>query len=171
MGLNGSMFRCGVLGLLVFAAGAGVCQQEAPATEGTAAPSASGQSTPQVVPAQPGASTLPPVQQQPGTDVPFTITTRANLVNLVFTVTDKNGRFIRNLQRKDFGLLDDGFPPASVVAFTQQTNLPLRIGIMLDTSSSIRSRFKFEQDAAQDFFSAGVEAEGPAHSWKASTSR
>ena len=73
-------------------------------------------------------------------------------MNLVFTVTDKNGRFIKNLQRGNFGLLDDGRPPAAVVAFTQQTDLPLRIGIMLDTSSSIRSRFKFEQDAAQDFF-------------------
>ncbi len=94
-----------------------------------------------------------PPADQPGTDVPFQLSVRANLVNLVFTVTDKNGRFIKNLQRKDFGLLDDGRPPAAVIGFTQQTNLPLRIGVMLDTSSSIRSRFKFEQDAAQDFFS------------------
>jgi len=35
--------------------------------------------------------------------------------------------------------------------FTQQTNLPLRVGIMLDTSSSIRERFEFEQEAATDF--------------------
>ena len=163
--------RAGVIGL-VFSGGLAMCQTADPPTAaGAAAPETTvpaqapgpaqtsapaktvpAQTTPQVVPTQPGATTLPPVQQQPGTDVPFTITTRANLVNLVFTVTDKNGRFIKNLQRKDFGLLDDGFPPASVVAFTQQTNLPLRIGIMLDTSSSIRSRFKFEQDAAQDFF-------------------
>ena len=77
---------------------------------------------------------------------------RVNLVNLVFTVTDKKGRFITGLKRENFGLLDDGRPPASVISFTQQTNLPLRIGIMLDTSSSIRSRFKFEQEAALDFF-------------------
>jgi len=77
---------------------------------------------------------------------------RVNLVNLVFTVTDKKGRFITGLKRSDFGLLDDGRPPATVVSFTQQTNLPLRIGIMLDTSSSIRTRFKFEQDSALDFF-------------------
>ncbi len=90
--------------------------------------------------------------QAPGTDVPFQLNLRANLVNLVFTVTDRNGRFKKDLRREDFGLLDDGRPPAAVIAFTQQTNLPLRIGIMLDTSSSIRTRFKFEQDAAQDFF-------------------
>ena len=79
-------------------------------------------------------------------------TVRVNLVNLVFTVTDKKGHFKKDLKRQDFGLLDNGLPPAAVISFTQQTNLPLRIGIMLDTSSSIRTRFKFEQDAATDFF-------------------
>ena len=73
-------------------------------------------------------------------------------MNLVFTVTDKHGRFITGLRRENFGLLDDGRPPSSVLSFTQQTNLPLRLGIMLDTSSSIRTRFKFEQDSALDFF-------------------
>ena len=77
---------------------------------------------------------------------------RVNLVSLVFSVTDKKGRFITGLKRENFGLLDDGRPPSSVISFTQQTNLPLRIGIMLDTSSSIRTRFKFEQDSALDFF-------------------
>jgi VWFA-related protein len=109
--------------------------------------------------------TLPPAQQQnpqqtqpaqnptqPGQEPTFTFKTGVNLVDLVFTVTDKKGRFITGLKRSDFGLLDDGRPPASVVSFTQQTNLPLRIGIMLDTSSSIRTRFKFEQDSALDFF-------------------
>ncbi len=101
---------------------------------------------------------LPGGQDQQGAgNEPFQLTVRANLVNLVFTVTDKSGHFIRNLQKRDFGLLDDGRPPTAVIAFTQQTNLPLRIGIMLDTSSSIRSRFKFEQDAAQDFFGQVVK--------------
>jgi VWFA-related protein len=79
-------------------------------------------------------------------------TVRVNLVNLVFTVTDKDGHFKKDLKRENFGLLDNGRPPAQVIGFTQQTNLPLRIGIMLDTSSSIRTRFKFEQDSALDFF-------------------
>ena len=91
--------------------------------------------------------------QQPDQQPTFTLpTVRVNLVNLVFTVTDKKGRFITGLRRENFGLLDDGRPPSSVLSFTQQTNLPLRLGIMLDTSSSIRTRFKFEQDSALDFF-------------------
>jgi VWFA-related protein len=119
---------------------------------------------PKSVPATPAAAATPAGQKTPDTttpgsaeesnggNVPFTINVRANLVDLVFTVTDKHGRFITGLKRQDFGLLDDGRPPTSVVSFTQQTDLPLRLGVMLDTSSSIRSRFKFEQDAALDFF-------------------
>ena len=117
--------------------------------------------TQQPAPAAPQQQTTSPQQatpspdtpQQPGQGPTFTLpTVRVNLVNLVFTVTDKKGHFITGLKRENFGLLDNGYPPATVVAFTQQTNLPLRIGIMLDTSSSIRTRFKFEQDSALDFF-------------------
>ncbi len=72
-------------------------------------------------------------------------------VSLIFTVTDKKGRFVTGLQQQNFGLLDDGKRPDRVIRFSQQANLPLRIGIMLDTSNSIRSRFQFEQDAASEF--------------------
>ncbi len=78
--------------------------------------------------------------------------TRTTEVNLIFTVTDKHtNQSIKNLQQQNFGLLDDGKPPVRVISFTQQTNLPLRVGIMLDTSSSVRQRFHFEQEAATEF--------------------
>ncbi len=103
------------------------------------------------------APTIPPAQQ-PGTPPPAnqdqpteTIRVQVNEVNLIFTVTDKKGKFITGLKRENFGLLDDGRPPLAVLRFTQQTNLPLRVGIMLDTSSSIRQRFQFEQDSAIEF--------------------
>ena len=80
-----------------------------------------------------------------------TLKVQANEVDLVFTVTDKNGKFINGLNQSSFGLLDDGRPPESVLHFYSQTNLPLRVGIMLDTSSSIRQRFQFEQDSAITF--------------------
>ena len=72
-------------------------------------------------------------------------------MNLIFTVTDKHGRFIQNLQQRDFALLDNQKAPAQVFNFTQQTNLPLRVGIMIDASTSIRQRFEFEQSAAIQF--------------------
>src|SRR5665213_636178 len=97
---------------------------------------------------QPEQNSVPSVTQQNGA---YTITTVVNEVNLIFTVTDKHGHFIRNLKEDDFTLLDDGRPPAEVYSFTQQTNLPLRVGLLIDTSSSIRSRFQLEQNAAIEF--------------------
>jgi VWFA-related protein len=108
-------------------------------------------------PASQPSATLPPAQQPgapslPNQDQPTeTIKVQVNEVNLIFTVTDKKGKFITGLKRENFGLLDDGRPPTAVLRFTQQTNLPLRVGIMLDTSSSIRQRFQFEQDSAIEF--------------------
>jgi VWFA-related protein len=106
---------------------------------------------------QPAAQNTPAAASQqtpagPSQDEPITtIKVQVNEVNLVFTVTDKKGRFITGLKRENFGLLDDQRPPVAVLRFTQQTNLPLRVGIMLDTSSSIRQRFQFEQDSAIEF--------------------
>ena len=98
-------------------------------------------------PAQPG-------NQQGGaqTDVNTpTIHLGVNEVNLIFTVTDKHGRYIPNLKQSDFALLDDQRAPAQVTSFHQQINLPLRVGIVIDASTSIHSRFQFEQQAATDF--------------------
>ena len=103
--------------------------------------------------ASPSLQNRPPGQTSPNPDdAVTTIRVQANEVNLIFTVTDKKGRFITGLRRENFGLLDDGRPPIAVIGFRQQTNLPLRVGIMIDTSSSIRQRFQFEQDSAVEFF-------------------
>ena len=74
-----------------------------------------------------------------------------NEVNLIFTVTDKHGHYIPNLKQSDFALLDDQKAPARVNAFRQQINLPLRVGIVIDASTSIRTRFQFEQQSATEF--------------------
>ena len=81
----------------------------------------------------------------------FTIHENVNEVYLVFSVTDKHGQFISDLKQSDFALLDDHRAPERVYSFTQQTNLPLRVGILIDTSSSIRQRFEYEQQAAKAF--------------------
>ncbi|HEY0306863.1 MAG TPA: VWA domain-containing protein [Acidobacteriaceae bacterium] len=96
----------------------------------------------------------PPVAQLPasGDSSNVVIKVRTSEVNLIFTVTDKHtNKSIKNLQQHNFGLLDDGKPPLRVLNFKQQTNLPLRVGILLDTSSSVRTRFHFEQEAATEF--------------------
>jgi Ca-activated chloride channel homolog len=121
----------------------------APATH----PSASAAQQPAAQPAPP-----PPANgQEPETAAPgdeegtYTLKQNVNEVNLTFTVTDRRGHFINNLQQQDFALLDDQRAPAQVYSFTQQTNQPLRVGLLVDASTSIRARFHFEQQAATEF--------------------
>jgi Ca-activated chloride channel homolog len=101
-------------------------------------------------PAQTPAATQSAEQQAEESAAPV-VHLGVNEVNLIFTVTDKHGHYIPNLQQSDFALLDDRKAPAKVNSFRQQINLPLRVGILVDTSTSIRTRFKFEQQAATEF--------------------
>ncbi|MBI2679298.1 MAG: VWA domain-containing protein [Candidatus Koribacter versatilis] len=92
-------------------------------------------------------------------DVPSTgtiIKKRVDEVNVIFTVTDKGGKFIKGLKQADFSVLDDHKPPQSMVAFRSETNLPLRVGLLVDASNSIRDRFVFEQQAATEFLNQTV---------------
>jgi VWFA-related protein len=103
-------------------------------------------------PAQTATGNEEPEQAAPGDEEgTYTLKTNVNEVNLTFTVTDHRGRFVNNLQQQDFALLDDQRAPAQVYSFTQQTNQPLRVGLVIDASTSIRARFKFEQQAATEF--------------------
>ena len=111
-------------------------------------------------PAAPAAAQAaqPPAVQQPAPDGDQqmdvgTATIRRNVdeVNLIFTVTDKHGEYKPNLRQSDFALLDDNKAPARVTSFHQQINLPIRVGIVIDASTSIRQRFQFEQQSATDF--------------------
>jgi VWFA-related protein len=128
------------------AAGQQPVSQQAVAQPAAAQPQPSLQS----LPASSTNTPAPPTAAAEGSDAPV-IVVQANEVDLVFTVTDKKGRFVTGLNQSTFVLLDNGRPPEKVFKFIQQTDLPLRVGIMLDTSSSIRGRFKFEQDAAVSF--------------------
>ena len=81
-------------------------------------------------------------QDQPDPDVPTeTIRKIVNEVNVVFTVTDKHGRFVKDLKQEDLKVLDDDKPPTQIVHFSSETDLPLRVGLLVDASNSIRDRF------------------------------
>lgn len=71
-------------------------------------------------------------------------------VNMLFTVSDKKGRFVTDLNRGDFQVMENK-KPQQILEFTAETDLPLRLGILIDTSNSIRDRFRFQQEAATDF--------------------
>ncbi|HLJ76510.1 MAG TPA: VWA domain-containing protein [Acidobacteriaceae bacterium] len=147
-----------VAGCALLAAMTLSAQNSQPAPPATPAQSAPAAATPAAAPQQ----TQPPAQQsqtpQSGDQASGndqyktpTITVPVNEVYLEFVVSDKHGRFIRDLKQSDFALLDDHKAPAQVYSFTQETNLPLRVGILIDTSTSIRRRFEFEQQAATAF--------------------
>jgi len=136
-----------ILGLALFAAfpcPALVAQQPAPPP----------QPAPQAAPAP---AAQQPTDQTPDTGTPI-IKFGVDEVNLIFTVTDKHGHYIPNLKQSDFALLDDQKAPKAVRAFRQQINLPLRVGIVIDASTSIRTRFQFEQQSATEFLLQVIKA-------------
>jgi len=96
----------------------------------------------------------PPVQQA---DEPARISVDVTRVNMLFTVTDKKGRFVTDLAREDFEVVE-GKKPQTIAEFTSESDLPLRLGILIDTSNSVRDRFRFEQDAAAEFLRTVMRA-------------
>ena len=99
-----------------------------------------------------------PVAQKPDevVDDPRTrIILDVTRVNMLFTVTDKKGRFVTDLTKDDFQVFESK-KPQTIAEFTAETDLPLRLGILIDTSNSIRERFKFEQEAAVSFIQSVV---------------
>jgi Ca-activated chloride channel homolog len=80
-----------------------------------------------------------------------TIKRVVNEVNVVFTVTDKHGRYIKDLKQNNFKILDDNKPASQVRSFRAETDLPLQVGLLVDASNSVRDRFRFEQEAAIEF--------------------
>jgi VWFA-related protein len=131
-------------------------QNQSAAHPGSAAASAS--------PAHPEsvAATTPPkapaTTNQSPTDQDITTTIRktVNEVNVVFTVTDKHGHYIKDLKKSDFQVLDDSRPPADIRSFHSETDLPLDVGLLIDASNSIRDRFRFEQESAIEFLNQTV---------------
>jgi len=86
----------------------------------------------------------------------LTIRKRVDEVNVLFIATDKHGKFVRNLNQNDFTFLDDHKPPQAVINFRRETDLPIQLGLLIDTSGSVDSRFSFEQEAAVNFLQRTV---------------
>jgi Ca-activated chloride channel homolog len=86
-------------------------------------------------------------------DEPARIQVDVTRVNVLFTVTDKKGRFVTDLDRDDFEVMESKRRQA-IQEFTAETDLPLRLAILIDTSNSIRDRFRFEQEAAIQFLTS-----------------
>ena len=130
--------------------------QSAPQKPATtpAPPPAAAPSNTQAAPAPhsaPPAASPPPVDKSDPDEKLTTIVKQVDEVNVVFTVTDKRGKFVNDLTKDDFHVIDDNKPAQSIRSFRSETNLPLRVALLVDASNSIRDRFKFEQEAAIEF--------------------
>jgi Ca-activated chloride channel family protein len=88
----------------------------------------------------------------------ITIRARVNEVNVLFIATDKHGKFVRDLSQNDFSILDDHKPPQAILNFKRETDLPLHLGLLIDVSGSVGSRFPFEQEAATAFLQHTLRA-------------
>jgi Ca-activated chloride channel homolog len=84
-----------------------------------------------------------------------TLRVRVELVNVLMTVTDKKNRLVVDMTKDDFHVYEDG-RSQMVQYFSRESDLPLRIAILIDTSNSIRDRLRFEQEAAIDFLTTTI---------------
>jgi Ca-activated chloride channel family protein len=86
------------------------------------------------------------------------ITLDVSRVNMLYTVSDKKGRFVTDLTKDDFEVFETK-KPQTIIEFAAETDLPLRLAILIDTSNSIRDRFHFQQEAATAFIDGTVRPE------------
>lgn len=107
--------------------------------------------TPLVVAQKPGAEKAAPVAQAGSeSENPTQFTLDVTRVNILFTVTDKKGRFVSDLTKADFDVIENKKLQV-IQQFTAESDLPLRLAVLIDTSNSIREQFRFEQQAAVRF--------------------
>ena len=102
-------------------------------------------------PTQAQAPSAPLAQgKEPAPQSPQKIIQVVNLVDVLFTVLNRRNKLVPDLQKEDFQIFDEK-SQQEIRYFSKQTDLPLRIGMLVDTSNSIRDRLKFEQDASINF--------------------
>jgi VWFA-related protein len=100
--------------------------------------------------------------QQPTADQPAaTLKIQANEVVLPVTVRDKHGALVSSLKVSDFTLTEDG-RPETIKSFTHESNLPFRLGLLVDTSRSISGAMENERKAAGKFVDQMLPADAKA---------
>ncbi len=80
----------------------------------------------------------------------FTIHKVVDETTLFFAVSN-HGKMVSDLDLSDIQIRDDDKAPQKILLFTPQSKLPLRLGLLIDTSGSVQSRFSFEKRAASKF--------------------
>jgi VWFA-related protein len=79
-----------------------------------------------------------------------TLKVNVNVVQLFFNVKDKKGALIPNLTKSDFQISEDG-KPQTIKYFTAESDLPLTLGILIDSSGSQRQVLEMEKEVGASF--------------------
>ncbi|HXY50899.1 MAG TPA: VWA domain-containing protein [Terriglobales bacterium] len=90
-----------------------------------------------------------------------TIAVNVKVVNVLATVRDKHGQIVNNLNKDDFFLQEDG-KPQSIGYFSRESNLPLTLGLLVDTSLSQRRVLEQERSASYSFLDKMLQAKDTA---------
>ncbi|HEY1801996.1 MAG TPA: VWA domain-containing protein [Terriglobales bacterium] len=111
----------------------------------------------------PSASSSRPTSQPapanaPAPDKPADVSVKVNVVNALATVRDKHGALVKNLTKDDFILTDNG-SPQTIHYFSQESNLPLTLGLLVDTSLSQRNVLDDERTASYKFLDQMLKQE------------
>ena len=96
-------------------------------------------------------SVLPAGSYAPASTPEYTIQRTVPEVRLAFTVADEQGRLVHDLSANDIRILDNQAPVKKIDDFVREENLPLRLGIVLDTSDSVKRVLPDEKAAALKF--------------------
>ncbi len=92
------------------------------------------------------------IQQLPERISDQTYRISVDLVNIFCSAWNKDTKaFVTNLAREDFAVYEDGMKQ-EIKNFARETNMPLTIALLVDTSQSVAPKLKFEQEAAINFF-------------------
>ncbi len=97
------------------------------------------------------AQTTPPTSPAADDSDEIIIKVDVNLVNIFCSVRDKSGRYITDLTKDNFELLEDK-KPQDIRYFSQVKDLPLTIGLLVDVSKSQENLIEVEREAAYEFF-------------------
>lgn len=82
------------------------------------------------------------------------IRAQVEVVNILTTVRDRNGRYVTDLEKEDFRVLEDGVPQ-EIQYFSYEAGedaQPLTVVLLIDTSGSVKDKLEFERQAASEFF-------------------
>ena len=98
----------------------------------------------------PEVASIPNIDRSNDSPAQWTIRKVVDEVAVFFGVTS-GGHTVTDLELSDMRVRDDNKPPEKVLQFTSQSKLPLRLGVLIDNSGSVQSRFSFEKKSAVKF--------------------